>query len=72
MEGNTATVSWVDSTTAVCGSCHSLAPTGHLSYDISACGGCHMGVVNASGVILDNKKHINGNVNVFGEEYPMF
>ena len=72
MEGNSAGVSWINTTTAVCGSCHSLAPTGHVNRDINTCSDCHMGVVDVNGVILDNQKHINGKVNVFGEEYPMF
>ncbi len=72
MEGNSANVNWTNTTAAVCGSCHNLPPTGHVSQSIDDCSDCHTGVVDEDGVILDNQKHINGKVNVFGEEYPMF
>jgi predicted CxxxxCH...CXXCH cytochrome family protein len=54
---------------AACGSCHGLPPKGHLGYGtndlpLSSCGnsGCHTGVVDATGKILDPTKHINGKI----------
>jgi predicted CxxxxCH...CXXCH cytochrome family protein len=35
------------------------------------CGSCHTGIVNSDGEIIDPGKHVDGNVNVFGQEYPM-
>lgn len=54
----------------VCGTCHGLPPAGHLSagITISDCAGCHYGVVDSRGNIIDSTKHMNGKVNVFGEE----
>ncbi|MGE5682632.1 MAG: cytochrome c3 family protein [Bacillota bacterium] len=62
----------VDGSQKACGSCHGLPPQGHIGYPngfpVTACGnsGCHNGVVDASGKILDKTKHINGVVNVRG------
>jgi len=53
---------------AECGSCHELPPRGHQNQ--SACSSCHTGIVDASGVITDKSKHINGKVNVLGTERP--
>lgn len=53
---------------AVCGSCHGLPPTGHIASNINACTNCHTGVVNNAGQIIDKTKHINGKINVFGQE----
>lgn len=66
--GNNATVTWnkVDGTQAKCGSCHGLPPTGHYPVTLDQCYGCHQGVVDPSGNIIDPTKHINGVVNVFG------
>jgi len=58
----------VDGTQAVCGSCHDLPPKGHIESDISNCGnvGCHIGIVDSDGNIIDQEKHINGKKNVRG------
>jgi hypothetical protein len=72
IEGSSASPSWIDPGTADCGSCHGLPPVGHDPAALSACGGCHEGVVDGSGVIMDASLHGNGQVNVFGTEYPMF
>ncbi len=53
---------------AACGTCHALPPTGHIASSINACANCHSGVVNNAGVIIDKSKHINGKINVFGQE----
>ena len=53
---------------AACGTCHGLPPTGHLSYQLSECGACHDMIVGSNGTIIDPSKHINGKINVFGEE----
>ncbi len=66
----------VDGTQAACGTCHgqvdaqnnlvSVAPTGHAPFPINACSGCHTGVVDAQGNIINKMLHINGSKNVFG------
>lgn len=74
IEGSTASPKWTDANTAACGTCHDLPPAGHLATDITlnSCTNCHGAVVDANGKIIDNTKHINGQVNVFFQEYPMF
>lgn len=72
MQGNAAAPGWTDPATGECGSCHGLPPTGHNPFDISACSSCHAAVVDNQGSIIDKSKHVNGMVNVFGQEYPMF
>lgn len=54
---------------ATCGSCHGLPPKGHVVVPIQACGTCHLGIVSNDGVITDKTKHLNGKINVFGQEY---
>ena len=62
---------------AACGTCHSsvtsdgpsIVPAGHNFSQINGCAGCHAGVVDATGKIVDPSKHINGKINVFGVEY---
>lgn len=73
--GNSATPVWTDESTVVCGSCHNLPPTGHIPADPDQCANCHIGVVDnnvPTPNIIDKTKHINGQVNVFGQEYPIF
>jgi predicted CxxxxCH...CXXCH cytochrome family protein len=72
IEGNTASPKWTDSSTAACGTCHGLPPTGHNPFPLSACTNCHGDVVDAFGQINNKAKHVNGKVNVFAQEYPMF
>ena len=70
--GNAYAPEWnkVDSTQAVCGSCHLLPPTGHQNAgndpNATTCATCHPGVVDVNGNIIDQTKHINGMKNVFG------
>ena len=72
MVGNSYAPKWnkVDGSEAVCGSCHSLPPTGHQNEgndpNATTCVNCHTGVVDANGNIIDQTKHINGMKNVFG------
>jgi predicted CxxxxCH...CXXCH cytochrome family protein len=75
MVGNSFTPVWTDTTGAAaqCGTCHgtssSPAPTGHIDVgDATSCGGCHVGVVDETGKIADKTLHMNGKVNVFGQE----
>jgi hypothetical protein len=62
----------VDSTQAVCGSCHTLPPRGHINAgndpEATSCGlsFCHVGIVDLDGNIIDKLKHINGSANVQG------
>lgn len=70
--GNAFSPVWnkVDGTQAMCGSCHLLPPTGHQNAgndpDALTCGSCHTGIVDSEGNIIDSTKHINGEINVFG------
>lgn len=72
MLGHNAAPGWTRPNTVFCGSCHALPPTGHDPAALSACAGCHEGVVDERGNIIDRTLHVNGRVNVFGMEYPMF
>lgn len=70
MVGANSSPSWTAGSAAVaCGSCHGIPPKGHLALDLSSCGTCHIGVVDNSGHITDKTKHMNGKINVFGQEY---
>lgn len=70
MIGNKRSMVWnlVDGSQALCGSCHNLPPEGHIAATLDACGGCHSGIVDTEGNIVDSliHKHINGEKNVFG------
>lgn len=70
--GNAHAPKWTEASSAACGSCHGLPPTGHNPFPLTACNICHQTVIDAFGAIIDSTKHINGKVNVFQEEYPMF
>jgi predicted CxxxxCH...CXXCH cytochrome family protein len=72
IEGNAASPKWTDPATAACGTCHNLPPKGHTPFDLTACTGCHNTVINADGKIIDKTKHVNGMINVFGVEFPIF
>ncbi len=72
MTGNVASPNWTDASAAPCGSCHGLPPTGHNPFPLTACTTCHSGVLDGFGVITDSTKHMNGKINVFTQEYPMF
>ena len=70
MAGANFAPSWTGGpTNASCGSCHGLPPTGHVDVALSTCGSCHLGIVGSDGKITDKTKHVNGKVNVFGQEY---
>jgi len=70
--GNNFNPIWnkVDGTQDSCGTCHMLPPEGHQNAgndpDALTCSGCHPGVVDPNGNIIDTDKHINGEINVFG------
>jgi hypothetical protein len=68
--GNNNPVIWnnVDGSQALCGTCHDIAPIGHSPRDLTSCGGCHSGIFDSNGSIVDSLryKHINGMINVFG------
>ncbi len=70
MTGNKATPVWNGGEAqAACGSCHGLPPAGHAAAPLTLCYYCHTGVVDNTGTIIDPTKHINGKVNVYGNEY---
>lgn len=75
--GENYSPSWTGgSNEAKCGSCHALPPKGHLGYGtpptlpLSSCGGsgCHAGIVDANGSIINPTKHVNGKINTSGQE----
>lgn len=72
IEGNAAMPTWTDAATVVCGTCHDLPPKGHTPFQLTECTNCHSSVVDADGNIADKSKHVNGMVNVFGQEFPVF
>jgi hypothetical protein len=60
------------SSEASCGSCHGLPPSGHINVSRTSCGsggGCHTGIVNSSGNIVDKVKHMNGKINIGINEF---
>jgi len=71
IEGSRAQPVWTDPASGSCGTCHGLPPKGHSPRTLTECGGCHFAVA-PDGSIADKSKHINGMVNVFGQEYPVF
>ena len=69
MTGSNRSPAWTGGAfQAMCGTCHGLPPTGHFAAAISECANCHGDVVNSAGAIIDKTKHINGKINVFGQE----
>jgi predicted CxxxxCH...CXXCH cytochrome family protein len=67
--GNNASPKWTaGSTESGCNKCHSIAPVGHQPFAQTGCSSCHTGVIDASGNIADQTKHINGKIVVFGTE----
>lgn len=70
--GNASSPTWTDPATVTCGTCHNLPPVGHNPSGLDTCAGCHSSVIDANGDIIDKSKHVNGQVNVFGQEFPMF
>lgn len=81
---DTLVVSWTDTTVAAtaCGTCHGdvtrptlaeralpkTAVRGGTHPNVTACSNCHIGIVDANLNIIDKAKHMNGRLNVFGEE----
>lgn len=66
--GNSVDLTWLQDgdEQVACGTCHGLAPTGHVEAALSECKDCHDTVVNELGEIISSEKHINGVINVFG------
>jgi len=79
MTGSNFAPKWIGdgSSESACGTCHGLPPQGHVTVafgqpvTIFNCANCHSGVMNTAGQIIDASKHMNGKINVFGEENPM-
>ena len=75
MVGANASPLWTGgSPEASCGTCHGLPPQGHggAPLPLVSCGlpQCHAGVVDATGRISDNTKHMNGKINIEDQELP--
>jgi predicted CxxxxCH...CXXCH cytochrome family protein len=71
--GNNATVFWKGQDQAKCGSCHGDPTTGSplpggTHPQVENCAACHSAVVDANRNIIDRSKHINGKLEVFGQE----
>jgi predicted CxxxxCH...CXXCH cytochrome family protein len=74
--GNNFTPNWKGQDQAKCGTCHGDPATGNplpksphqQGVPITGCLGCHSGVIDGSGIIIDKSKHINGKLNKFGSE----
>ncbi|MFZ1731448.1 MAG: CxxxxCH/CxxCH domain-containing protein [Bacteroidota bacterium] len=71
--GNNKTVAWKGTEQDKCGSCHGDEASGsplpkapHIQN--ANCSGCHTGIIDASGNIIDPARHVNGILNVFGAE----
>ena len=66
--GTSQIVIWnkVDSSQIRCGSCHGLPPAGHIQVPLKDCKGCHRGVVDENGNIIDKTRHINGKIDILG------
>ncbi|MGE5314156.1 MAG: CxxxxCH/CxxCH domain c-type cytochrome [Acidobacteriota bacterium] len=79
----TNVVKWTDETGsgAACGTCHGdvtkpmperamprTINNGGIHPTNTNCAGCHFGIIDNTGKLLDVTKHINGKVNVFGTE----
>jgi predicted CxxxxCH...CXXCH cytochrome family protein len=54
-----------------CGSCHGLPPTGHRDFgtDVSTCNSCHYLDPAKQGGALDKSIHVNGKIDLYGQEY---
>lgn len=70
MVGNSYSPLWTGTDSeAECGTCHGLPPTGHQNFGgATGCVNCHSGVVDNAGNISGPSLHINGKVNVFGQQ----
>ncbi|MFI5252609.1 MAG: CxxxxCH/CxxCH domain-containing protein [Bacteroidota bacterium] len=82
--GNNFTPTWNDTTgsQAACGTCHGditqsdpglrarpkSTAVGGTHPQSTACWACHVGVIDRNLNFIDKSKHINGKLNVFGEE----
>lgn len=53
-----------------CGTCHGLPPSGHLDFGANApCTSCHYLDPNKQSGPLDKSIHINGKIDLYGQEY---
>lgn len=70
MTGLNPSVIWnkVDGSQGTCGtSCHALPPAGHMPSSLTGCANCHGAVIDNTGKIINQEKHINGKSNLFGQ-----
>ena len=70
--GNNATVAWTGDNQAACGSCHGQAAgnplPGGTHPQNERCSACHTGVIDADREFIDRSLHVNGVLNVFGQQ----
>lgn len=54
-----------------CGTCHGLPPTGHQNFgtDVATCTSCHYLDPKKQSGPLDQSIHINGKIDLYGQEY---
>jgi hypothetical protein len=64
ISGNNLDMIWneVGTGQSACGTCHGLPPAGHVA--ATACNACHGSVIGDNNVIIDKRKHINGQVDL--------
>jgi len=70
--GNNAAVAWKGDDQAACGSCHGQGAgnplPGGTHIQNENCSGCHTGVIDENRRFIDKSLHVNGILNVFGEQ----
>lgn len=54
-----------------CGTCHGMPPTGHQNFgtSVSVCTSCHYYKQSAQSGQLDKSIHVNGKIDLYGQEY---
>jgi predicted CxxxxCH...CXXCH cytochrome family protein len=70
--GNNYSPHWTGGDTQdACGTCHGMPPTGHRDFgsDVSTCTSCHYLDAAKQGGALDRSTHINGKIDLYGQEY---
>ena len=58
---------------AACGTCHDLPPAGHMDFgsSVSTCTSCHYLDPSKQSGPLDKTIHINGKIDLYGQEYSL-
>jgi predicted CxxxxCH...CXXCH cytochrome family protein len=70
--GNNYAALWTGgSAEKACGTCHGLPPTGHFDFgsSVTVCTSCHYLNPQTKSGPLDKSIHMNGKIDLFGQEY---